>query len=209
LPLSGAEGLSAFTVLFDRWGIQYDFDGSASAACEFAQIHGLRCLNISDGSIRQLRALGRPTILTLADESGINHDAVMTGLGYDDVEIVIRGDTSIISLAELARYWRGAHTLLWRPHNPLGETLRRGMQSEGVHWLRDSLTGLQGSAGKTVPGEPTPKSVATYDADLERLVQDYQHERWLEADGVAGPQTQIALATELALDGVPILNWRQ
>lgn len=207
-PKAGVdEGALAFAALFAAW--ELDYDGETAGACAQARTNGLRCLRIADGSIRQLRALARPTILSLVDESGSPREAVLTGLGYEDAEIVIGGERLVLSVADLTRYWNGIHTLFWRPRVANGETLRPGMQGEAVSWLRDSLAGLLGNSGQPELGDAAGEAPTLYDAELERLVREYQQERWLEADGIAGAQTQIALASELEVPGIPILDGRQ
>jgi murein L,D-transpeptidase YcbB/YkuD len=64
------------------------------------------------------------------------------------------------------------------------------MRGDDVKWLRDSLRATQGLPA-AAPGNDV------YDAELVRLVQDFQRQHRLAVDGVAGVQTQIALDTAL------------
>jgi general secretion pathway protein A len=194
------DAATAFGRLFELWDI--DADAGDPDACLYATRQGLACLTLTDGSIRQLRGLARPTVLALVDDEDTVHHVLLTGIGYDEVEIVIGDETSRVRLADLAQHWRGTHTLFWRPNAAAGRLLRPGMQGEGVRWLRTALTGLQPGQD----GEGGPQVSDTYDEDLERLVRDFQREKWLQVDGIAGAQTQIALATELNVPGVPILR---
>jgi general secretion pathway protein A len=44
-----------------------------------------------------------------------------------------------------------------------------------------------------------------FDADLERLVEDFQRSRRLAVDGIAGLQTQLVLDAALGAPGTPTL----
>ena len=101
-------------------------------------------------------------------------------------------------VAELADYWFGEFLVLWRPQGSGLRPLRAGMRGEDVRWLRQGLEQLGG----------LPASGATqdyFDADLERLVEDFQRSRRLAVDGIAGVQTQLVLDAALGAPGTPTL----
>jgi peptidoglycan hydrolase-like protein with peptidoglycan-binding domain len=75
------------------------------------------------------------------------------------------------------------------------------MRGEQVRWLRQSLQHLHGG----VSGADMPVS-DVFDADLTTQVRDFQRQHQLAVDGIAGVQTQIALAGAVATPGTPLLS---
>jgi general secretion pathway protein A len=67
-----------------------------------------------------------------------------------------------------------------------------------VKWLRENLRSVQG-----LP--PAAATSSVYDDELTRLVMDFQRRHRLNADGVAGVQTQIVLDTVLNPSSSPTL----
>jgi general secretion pathway protein A len=104
-----------------------------------------------------------------------------------------------VPIATISRYWFGDFLLLWRPPLAVAKSLGPGMRGAEVRWLRENMRAAQG-----LP-EARPAS-DFYDEDLTRLVQDFQRTHRLNADGVAGVQTQIVLDTVLNPSGSPTLG---
>jgi murein L,D-transpeptidase YcbB/YkuD len=72
------------------------------------------------------------------------------------------------------------------------------MRDPDVRWLRESLAAIQ--------GEPVaPMDSDLYDTGLEERVKAYQRDRHLNADGLVGHQTQVAIISELRADDTPRL----
>jgi general secretion pathway protein A len=186
---------SALQHLFARWDIQYT--ANRGRGCEQASAQGLECL-FQKGSWAQLRTLDRPAILTLTDDVGGTHQVLLVGLTDDAATIELGGATLDVPIATISRYWFGDFLLLWRPPLAVVKALAPGMRGAEVRWLRENLRAAQG-----LP-EAQPAS-DFYDDDLTRLVQDFQRQHRLNADGVAGVQTQIVLDTVLNPTGSPTL----
>ncbi len=187
---------SAFAALFGLWGAEYST--GAGRGCEQAGVHGLSCV-WQRGSLAQLKLINRPAILSLIDAAGTAHQVVLAGIDGDAARLLIGGAESRVPIAELADYWFGEFLVLWRPRNDELRPLRAGMRGEDVRWLRQGLERLNG----------LPASAATedyFDADLERLVEDFQRSRRLAVDGVAGVQTQLVLDAALGAPGTPTLE---
>ena len=72
------------------------------------------------------------------------------------------------------------------------------MREPGVRWLRDSLAVIQGS-----PVEPADSEL--YDENLADRIRDYQRERQLPVDGIAGQATQAAINSEVSSGDMPRL----
>ncbi len=187
---------AALAQLFKRWNLTYA--PNRGRGCEQATAQGLECL-FQKGSWAQLRTLNRPAILTLTDDVGGTHQVVLTALTDEAATIELGGKPQDVPIATISRYWFGDFLLLWRPPLAVVKSLGPGMRGAEVRWLRDNLRAVQG-----LP-EARPAS-DFYDEDLTRLVQDFQRTHRLNADGVAGVQTQIVLDTVLNPSGSPMLG---
>jgi len=186
---------AALQHLFASWDIQYT--PNRGRGCEQASAQGLECL-FQKGSWAQLRTLDRPAILTLTDDVGGTHQVLLVGLTDEAATIELGGATQDVPIATISRYWFGDFLLLWRPPLAVVKALAPGMRGAEVRWLRENLRAVQG-----LP-EARPAS-DFYDDDLTRMVQDFQRQHRLNADGVAGVQTQIVLDTVLNPAGSPRL----
>jgi general secretion pathway protein A len=185
----------AFAQLFTLWGGR--FDPAAGRPCDQALQQGLECV-YQQGSWGQLRTLNRPAILTLIDDAGNAHQVTVTGLNDAGNAQVGLGDQQYdVSIASLSRFWYGDYLVLWRPQVASPRALSAGMQGDGVRWLRRSLNTLQGRADAPAGDY--------YDAELVKMVEDFQRRHRLNVDGIAGVQTQIVLDTLSNPAGTPVL----
>ncbi|MEA3183108.1 MAG: ral secretion pathway protein [Gammaproteobacteria bacterium] len=186
---------SAFSKLFGIWRIQYVPAGVDP--CSQASNQGLECLN-QRGSFGQLRLYNRPAILMLNDNAGASHQVVLTALDDDHATVQLGGSSHDVSIGELSRYWFGDFVMLWRPGTSQVKSLAQGMRGDDVRWLRQSL--------QRVEGEHSDGPVSdVFDADLSKLVRDFQRQHRLTVDGIAGVQTQIVLASAVAPPDSPFL----
>ena len=187
---------AALARLFARWNLTYA--PNRGRGCEQATAQGLECL-FQKGSWAQLRTLNRPAILTLTDDVGGTHQVLLIALTDETATIELGGEPQDVPIATISRYWFGDFLLLWRPPLAVVKSLGPGMRGAEVRWLRDNLRAAQG-----LP-EARPAN-DRYDDELTRLVQDFQRTHRLNADGVAGVQTQIVLDTVLNPSGSPTLG---
>jgi general secretion pathway protein A len=185
----------AFTKLFGLWGATYQADGTDP--CTQASQQHLECV-AERGSFGQLRLYNHPAILMLSDGAGTNHQVVLTGLDDEHARLEL-GGSHAVSIGELSHYWLGDFVMLWRPVNSPVKTLSAGMRGAQVRWLRQSLQRL-------AHVETNAPVSDVFDADLAALVRDFQRRHQLSVDGIAGVQTQIALAGAVAGPGVPLLS---
>jgi general secretion pathway protein A len=186
---------SAFARLFGLWGAKYQPSGTDP--CSQASQQGLECVT-ERGSFGQLRLYNRPAILLLNDGSGTSHQVVLTELDDNDAHLQL-GGAQVVSLGELSHFWLGDFVMLWRPANSPVKSLSAGMRGADVRWLRESLQRLRGVHG------PSPAS-DVFDADLTAQVREFQRQHQLTVDGIAGVETQIALASAVAAPGAPLLS---
>ena len=184
---------SAFGALFGLWGIQYARGGVDP--CSQASKQGLECLT-QRGSFGQLRLYNRPAILLLNDDAGGSHQVVLKGLDDQQAHLQIGGTAMDVGIADLARYWLGDFVMLWRPGTAQVKALSEGMRGNDVRWLRQSLQRVSGAHADGPVSD-------VFDADLGKLVRDFQRDHRLMVDGIAGVQTQIVLATALAAAATP------
>jgi general secretion pathway protein A len=186
---------TAFSRLFARWGAKYQ-PGSTDP-CTQASQQGLECV-AERGSFGQLHLYNHPAILLLTDAAGASHQVVLTALGDDQATLEL-GGTHTVPIGELTRYWLGDFVMLWHPANSPVKALSAGMHGADVRWLRQSLQRLHGA-----PADAHASDL--FDAQLASQVREFQREHQLSVDGIAGVQTQIALASAVAGAGVPLLS---
>ena len=165
--------------------------------CSQASTQGLECLN-QKGSFGQLRLYNRPAILMLNDDGGASHQVVLTRLDDEHARIELGGTHYEIGIGELSRYWFGDFVMLWRPGTSQVKSLSPGMRGADVRWLRESLQHVRGDHSNGPVND-------VFDSDLGNLVRDFQRQHRLTVDGIAGVQTQIALASAVAGSDAPLL----
>jgi general secretion pathway protein A len=186
---------SAFARLFALWGAKYQ--PGATDPCTQAAQQGLECV-AERGSFGQLHLYNHPAILLLTDASGASHQVVLTALGEEQASLEL-GGMHVVPLGELTRYWLGDFVMLWHPANSPVKPLSAGMRGADVRWLRQSLQRLHGA-----PADAHASDL--FDGQLVSQVREFQREHQLAVDGIAGVQTQIALASATAEAGVPLLS---
>jgi general secretion pathway protein A len=184
----------AFRRLLSLWGTAMADDKDP---CGQAAKAGLSCLE-QRGSWAQVKALNRPAILTLTDDRGQKHRVVLSALDDKFATLNLGEHNERVPLDELSRDWFGEFTVVWKPKTARARLLSLGMKGDEVRWLRRSLNALQGAASDPETGD-------VYDQDLATAVQNFQREHRLNADGIAGLQTQVVLDTALAEPGSPLL----
>jgi general secretion pathway protein A len=185
---------TAFGKLFGLWRARYQPNGTDP--CTQAEQQGLACLS-ERGSFGQLRLYNHPAILLLND-GGASHQVVLTALDEEQAHIEL-GGSHTVGIGELSRYWLGDFVMLWRPASSPVKALSVGMRGAQVRWLRESLQRLHGTHSD-VP------SSDVFDADLVSQVREFQRQHQLTVDGIAGVQTQIALAAAVAGPDAPLLT---
>jgi general secretion pathway protein A len=186
---------TAFARLFALWN--GSFQPGTEDACTQALRQGLECL-ATRGAIEQLRVFDRPALLELAEGERL-HRVVLTTLDGDEAEVQFGTIQERVQLAELLDAWTGDFILLWRPPELDTRALGLGARGSTVQSLR---TRLRRALGRPDDGRVNEN----FDSDLERDVREFQLQRGLGVDGVAGVQTQIALDAALRQPGTPVLQ---
>jgi general secretion pathway protein A len=186
---------SAYARLFALWNGSYQ--PGTEDACTQALRQGLECL-ATRGAIEQLRVFDRPALLELAEGERM-HRVVLTALDGHEAEVQFGTIQERVQLTELLEAWTGDFILLWRPPELDTRALGVGARGSTVQSLR---TRLRRALGRPDDGRVNEN----FDADLERDVREFQLQRGLGVDGVAGVQTQIALDAALRQPGTPVLQ---
>jgi general secretion pathway protein A len=186
----------AIAELLALWGVTYTPE--SGEPCLAAELSALRCSFQNRGSLGELRRVNWPTIVSVVMDDGTEQSLVVASLGRDYAEVVARGKTSKLSLAELSYHWFGDYLLIWRPGDAPTKDLAPGVDDAGVLWLRAKLAAINGAL-------PPASASTRYDAALERRVRAYQRDRKLTVDGIVGARTQIAMLADLRLPDTPVL----
>ncbi|NBV18856.1 ExeA family protein [Janthinobacterium sp.] len=153
-------------------------------ACQVAARAGLRCLQ-SRGGIAELRVLDRPALLSLRDPAGQERLALLTQLRGETATLAIDGRQQSLPLAELAQRSDGSFTTFWRAPRGWRDEVPAGARGADVDWLAQRLAQLHGL--------PMPQANLPLDAEMQRLLRDFQQSQNLKADGLAGPKTFMRL----------------
>ena len=157
--------------------------------CEGRIVADVNCLRAS-GPLGRLGALRRPVILRLRSERGFV-SALLLGIDDQRAQIEIHGESLTLPRALIELHWLGDYRALWRAPAQVPGTLRKGDRGLGVTWLRERLALAEveeGLEGPVLQGDE-------FDGELERRLRRLQIRLGLIADGIAGPETQMALAS--------------
>lgn len=156
---------------------------SGRNVCVSLRQQGLECYR-TNGSLKDLRQMDRPAILTLRDDEERTRYALITQLTDDRARFDTASGVLDVGLDELRLAWTGEIFLLWRPEiRPV--QMAPGQRGRHVVWLRERLAEML--------GKPVGRS-DRYDAALKEEVRLFQEGRELIADGVVGIRTRIALS---------------
>ncbi|HEX4896590.1 MAG TPA: AAA family ATPase [Solimonas sp.] len=156
--------------------------------CAALRQQRLQCYR-STGSWDDLARMNRPAILTLQLADSGPQYFLLRELGRNYASL----DTALgplrIARSELQTVWNGEFLLLWRSQTP--ETfIGPDTRGAAIGWLWQTLAEQDEAQ---VPS-PTPE---TFDTRLAEALRNYQKNRGLVADGVAGIRTLIALGDDL------------
>ncbi|MES1195786.1 MAG: peptidoglycan-binding protein, partial [Steroidobacter sp.] len=200
---------SALAALFDLWHVKFNPTTDNSAACDQATAAGLECV-YQKGVWAQLLALNRPAILQLNDDAGTVHQIVLASLQNGNAQVIAGNQKHEVTVESLARYWNGDYLVLWRPQVTSQRTLSYGMRNNDIAWIRNTLNVAQSgspadSSSQSANPSESSKSKNLFDDSLMKQVIEFQRTHHLNADGVVGVQTQIALDAMLNHDHGPLL----
>jgi len=186
----------AWAGLFSRWRLQLAA-ASDEQACNQAAQAGLHCLQ-QGGSWKAVLRYDRPLLLLLTAPGGRRVPVLVESVQGDQAQIQIDGRRLQVGVQELLAYWFGEYRLLWRLPPGGRAALMPGDRGPGVVWLRERL---RQATGTTAIG----RDPELFDQGLKVLLQQFQRQQELTADGIAGARTIIRLNTVTRQPGIPRL----
>jgi general secretion pathway protein A len=186
IDAAGSSPAPAWNALLRAWNLPASAItvDPASGACT-AMVDDVRCVQGRSG-LDTLQALDRPLLLRLRGQSG-EAWALLLGLDARDARIALSGSSFDVERTVLQSAWNGDYTGLWRGPDALATPPAPGSSGPAVDWLRARLAA-------STPGLPAE---GAYDRGLREAVLRFQRARGLDADGVAGQETLMALADTL------------
>ena len=187
---------SAIDSLFLRWNIAPEFL-PGNTACEKAESANLGCV-VEKGNFTNLISYDRPAVLELIVGDSERHQILLTSLSEDKAEILIDGESHGIAQQDLLKHWNGEYLLLWRLPPNGKKILRPGDRGSSIVWLSRHINHALGEPLATVPTH-------IYSDSLRQQVIEFQTSSGLDADGLAGPETLIKLATVMHDADTPTL----
>ncbi len=187
-------GLWSMQQLLKLWNIEYSplADGPG---CEFAANYGLMCYS-ETGNWQQLRELNRPALLKFS--AGLQGEfwGTLQSISGTDATMQFGDRITTAKLDELSTIWTGEFKLIWQAPSGYRGGLKIGDRGPAVLWLSQKMLILM-NAGIA--------ETDLFDEGLKSLVSQFQRQRNITADGIAGMQTILTINGE-TLDGIPLLQ---
>ena len=185
LPSAGSESAAyrSLLTLWDVAAVAADSTSDEKDACLSANSHHLRCLSGTNKSWQQFRQYDLPAVLTLRDSDQREFHAVIESIKADQAKLLVDGRAFTLSVGQLAFYWTGKFTLLWRPPSAQlvdGQLTPRAMSElmkAPPPWLFQRL----GASEK----DRLP---------VRQLIANFQRKEGIQSDGVIGLQTLVMLS---------------
>ncbi|MCG7940795.1 MAG: AAA family ATPase [Candidatus Thiodiazotropha lotti] len=174
---------SSYQKLFQVWDASINLN-TASHPCQQAPEYGLRCLS-EFADWKTLLRLNRPLLIRLKQD-GQERLLFLTHVDGEWLLVDTGESQGVVKLDQLKRFWRGGFVMLWKPHAGLA-LIGQGSTGEAVTWLRSRLSLVDGGELALVEG------LDRFDTALKSRLEAFQRQNGLDADGVAGQQTQVYL----------------
>ena len=173
--------LHAYQALFSIWQLPYN-NVTDGTPCFYAQTQGLSCFN-ERSDIKGLRKLNRPAVLKLYDDFNQAQYIALLSIDANNARIVIADETKTVPLKQVAFYWKGEYSILWR--NPPGyeNVIQPGQAGEIVVWLSEVMNEIERT--------PNGRITSYYDPVLVNRVKQFQLSQGLSDDGMVGVKTLI------------------
>ncbi len=180
--------------LLALWQIEYNplSDGSS---CDFAASYGLVC-STQRGNWQQLRYFNRPAILEFS--AGLQGEfwGVLKSLSGYNAELIFGKQEVTIQLERLSVIWTGNFKILWQAPKGYNGDIKLHQEGIAVNWLAKKMNQLI---------DPSLQESSLFESSLLNAVKTYQTSKNINADGIAGMQTILAI-NEDSLVGIPQLQ---
>lgn len=173
--------LQAFQALFNVWKMDYQFE-SDGTPCFYGQTKNLSCFH-GRSNLAALRKLNRPAVLTLYDDTNQPQYVTLLSIDHKWARIYLAEKEQAISLQQLAFYWRGEFTLLWKFPSGYSGLIRPGSSGITVVWLSKIMN--------RIDNKEAGYGRSYYDEEMVQQVKKFQLRQGLNDDGVVGVKTLI------------------
>lgn len=187
-------GLWSMQQLLKLWNIEYSplADGPG---CEFAAKYGLIC-HTETGNWQKLRELNRPALLRFS--AGLQGEfwGTLRSISGTEASMQFGDRVTTAKLEELSTIWTGEFRMVWQAPSGYQGGLKIGDRGPAILWLSQKMRVLMNE-----------DAIETdqFDDNLKSLVSQFQRQRNIAADGIAGMQTILTINGE-TLDGIPLLQ---
>jgi general secretion pathway protein A len=194
--------------MLDCWGASRESLPSAWATTgridffETASAGGLRCSAVR-ADFEKLKRVGLPCILELympGDDRPVYVfvEKLRKEDGREVAAVHAGADVSgEFPFEWLGRYWYGRTFYFWRDFESVPEILALNGAGYGVRWLQTQLREMGLYEGEIA---------GRYDLATMQAVMEFQREYRLDADGIAGPNTRLAIYSALDKYETPELS---
>ncbi|MGV6816303.1 MAG: AAA family ATPase [Thiotrichales bacterium] len=185
--------------LLEIWGLPIQLK-DANHACDQIAPFGLQCF-YSTGAIETLRTLNHPAVIEVTDQDQMNHELLISKLNDDQATIHANAKDYVINIDELRSHLTGNFLILWQRPPGGSKIIQPGSTGPDVQWLRAQLSRYSGTE---LPG--TDRGDQFFDEQLKQQLMAFQRAHNLKADGIAGEETLISLASRLDNRNQPKLS---
>ena len=193
--LASTPALAALTNRLIRlWDSGLSVSGNV---CAGLKKQGLECYR-TEGDVGDLRSMDRPAILTVRDRNKLERHLLISQMTEDRARVELASGSVDVALNDLSEVWTGDMLLLWRRETKPVQ-IAPGQRGPHILWLRDRLGEMMGKPAGARRSD-------RYDEALKEEVRLFQKARGMEADGVVGIRTRIALSDPAP--GTPTLTFK-
>jgi general secretion pathway protein A len=152
----------------------------------------VRCDSLTVESWQDFKSVDRPAVLSLITAEKYKRFAVIVALNSSEATVIFNNQSQTLSLSELGKLWNGEFFFLWQAPTSYTGSIAIGQSSPVVTWLSQQFAALDQQSSLLAE--------KTFNGALQQRVKIFQANHQLEADGVVGLKTLLALNKTLGLD---------
>jgi general secretion pathway protein A len=149
----------------------------------------VRCETMTVQTWQDLQVYNRPAVLTLISPAKIKRYAALISLSDQQATLLINKQRQVINLENFGEQWTGEFIFLWRPSVHYNGPLTVGDRGPMIKWLASQFAQLD--------NQTRLLATDTFNSQLQQRVKIFQQDNQLEADGVVGLKTLLALNEQL------------
>lgn len=164
----------------------------AGADCPEELVAGIACAQGESQTWDELSRMDRPVVLSMVTAERFAAQVLLLGMDGTNAWVFAGDGIEMLPLSQLAPYWSGAYTVLWRPPAGFSRPLSRGDRSAAVAEVAALFARLDKM--------DEPLADTLFNEMLEQRVRLFQSRHGLEADGVVGMRTLLKLNEQLGVD---------